>query len=286
MRALEPVDITLYLDMFFLVNSLMDLLLLDLMKHFLKLPCKMFRLIGAAMAGGLGASVMLLAYVCCRSVAGEFLWMAVSVIIIPAWMIFLAFGRSRAADFGKRMAALYFLGALAGGILCLADGPGMAGWYLSGTTMAKQWALLPFFLWSAGMYFLLRALEQKLRRWRQEQDVLCRVTLLYRGQCQTVTALWDTGNHLYEPYSHQPVHVITEEACRTLCKTVNQVAYIPFRAVGTGYGLLPGIRIDGMDVLRKGRPVRHYDRPWLAVSKGPLSVGRHYEMLLHGEEQE
>lgn len=290
MRALKPVDITVYLDMFLLVNFLMDLLLLNLMKHFLRLPGGGRRIAAAAVLGAVCACALLCVQLWLLSRmedAGLFL------ILIPAGhigtsalMILSAFGRSSRVLFLKRLVILWLLAAVMGGILSAAECPAVSGWYLSGTMAVQQWKLLPLMLWAAGACFALRALGEQLGRWRQEQETFCQVTLFYRGRCQTVTALWDTGNHLYEPYGHQPVHVITDEACRRLCDTVSQVAYIPFQAVGTGYGLLPGIRIDRMDVVRRGRPDAHYDRPWLAVCKGPLSTGRRYEMLLHGEELE
>ncbi len=310
-RTLEPADITIYLDMFFLVNFLMDLLLLDLMKHFLKLPGKRRRLLAASLIGAAGSCAVLIVQIWLLSgrisygdsggslyvaEAGWRGWLqtavfwglelAAGIVGMPAFMLLAAFGRKPARAFIRSLVVFDGLGALAGGILSLAEGPGTSGWYLSGTAMARQWKLLPFLLWAGGMYFALRALEQRVRQWRQERELYCQVKLFYRGRSQVVTALWDTGNHLYEPYGHQPVHVITEEACRRLCDTVNRVVFIPFQAVGTGHGLLPGIRIDGMEVFKNGQPFRHYDRPWLAISKGPLSFGQRYEMLLHGEERE
>lgn len=295
MRALKPVGIRVYLDMFFLVNFLMDLLLLNLMKHFLKLSVG-GRRIAAEAALGAGCVCILLClrlWMLTDMQAAELLLILAELLLIlaehvgaPALMILAAFGKPSISLLVKRLAVLWLLAAGMGGILSAADRPAAAGWYLPGTMAVRQWKLMPLVLWAAGMYFALRAFGEQLGRWRQEQKTFCQVTLFYRGHCQTVTALWDTGNHLYEPYGHQPVHVITDEACRRLCDTVSQVVYIPFQAVGTGYGLLPGIRIDSMDVVRCGRPAAHYDRPWLAVCKGPLSVSRRYEMLLHGEELE
>lgn len=288
MRALKPVGITVYLDMFFLVNFLMDLLLLNLMKHFMKLPGGGGRIAAAAALGAGGACALL----CLQLWMPPYIQAAALLLIlaehvgVPVSMILAAFGKSSGSILGKRLAVLWLLAAVMGGILSAADGPAAVGLYFSGTMAVQQWKLLPLMFWAAGMYFALRAFGEQFGRWQQEQKTFCQVTLFYRGQCQTVTALWDTGNHLYEPYGHQPVHVITDEACRRLCHTVSQVVYIPFQAVGTGYGLLPGIRIDSMDVVRRGRPAAHYDRPWLAVCKGPLSVSRRYEMLLHGEELE
>lgn len=288
----KPVNITLYLDMFFLVNALMDLLLLNLMKHVLKLPGSGLKMVIAAAAGAACTSILLLiqfwtlAKLQMPGLGMKLIWIVIGDGGIPVLMLVTAFGRVPPSLLARRLAVLWLAGAGLGGLLAAAEQPGISGWYLSETMVADQWRLLPLLCWAAGIYFLLRVLQERVSRWRQEREIFCQVTLFYRGRSQTVTALWDTGNHLYEPYGHQPVHVITDEACRRLCDTVSQVAYIPYQAVGTGYGLLPGIRIDSMDVVRHGQPPKHYERPWLAVSKGALSAGRRYEMLLHGEKLE
>lgn len=289
-RALEPVSITVYLDMFFLVNVLLDVLLLSLMKHVCRLPGRRRRILAGAAVGAAGACVVLLARLWilaqtgAAGMAAGLLCLAAGYVLVPAGMLAAAFGKMARRTFARRLVVLWLMGAGFGGLLSVADGSAFDGWYLPETSVSHQWRLLPLLLWAAAAYAALRTLWGRLIRWRREQENYCRVTLFYRGRSQTVTALWDTGNHLYEPYGHQPVHVITDEACRRLCRTVSQVAYIPFQAVGTGYGLLPGIRIDRMEVERRGRPALSYERPWLAVTKGELSAGRRYEMLLHGDE--
>lgn len=291
-RTLRSVDITVYLDMFFLVNILMDLLLLNLVKHLMTLTGGSGRIAAAAAVGAVCSCLLLLIRFEMLSLPRmigtgiKLLWMAAGDVGVPALMMLTAFGRAPLPLFIRRMAVFWMISAGMGGILSLADQPGLSGWCLTEVEAVRQWRLLPLILWAAGTYLILRLVGERIRRWRQEREFFCRVTLFYRGHCQTVTALWDTGNHLYEPYGHQPVHVITDEACLRLCDTVSHVAYIPFQAVGTGYGLLPGIRIDSMDVVREGKPAAHYERPWLAVSKGPLSTDRSYEMLLHGEKLE
>ncbi len=278
--------VTLYLDVFFLVNFGMDYLLLLMVKRLLHLPASHGRLCLAAGMGAGWACFDLLFPV-------RILWLRLFLTWIGAGgaMILTAFA---ARGFWhcpweiRRMVscltAFWMVSALAGGILSTLGEQTFAGGYLAGTRAVCQWRLFPLCFWAAGIYFGVCAWIQAAGKRSREQSLLVQVRLSYQGAEKKVTALWDTGNQLYEPYGGQPVHVITSQAFRPLCKSMPNMIYIPFRAVGTENGMLPGVRIDSMEVEKEGKVVRRYERPWLAVSQKPLSVGHRYEMLLHGEE--
>ncbi|NBH71066.1 hypothetical protein D3Z51_03295 [Clostridiaceae bacterium] len=288
----QNVTVTLYLDLFFLINFGMDYLLLSLVKRLLHLASPWQRLSVASLAGAAWACFDLL-------IKGIPAWgeLVITWFLVGGCMVILAFGKGRnlcrqsgrrgAADFrhiGTCLLAFWMVSALAGGIFSILGDQTLAGWYLSGTRAVRQWRLLPFCFWAAGIYFGLCSCLSLLRKKEKEHKILYRVRLSFRGEETLVTALWDTGNQLYEPYGGQPVHVVTGEVCRRLCTSVPQLIYIPFRTVGREYGMMPGIRIDFMEAEREGKVVRRWERPWLAVSKRPLSLSHQYEMLLHGEE--
>ena len=166
---------------------------------------------------------------------------------------------------------LGIVAAAFGGLLELSGRRGQYGlWQL-------LWGIAGAWLAGSGMVRFFR--EQK-----RIQKNLYEVTIDYQGKQETVTALLDTGNQLYEPYGHRPVHVIGREAASRLWDQVDRVIYIPFSAVGTGTGVLPAIQADRMIVKRGTRQVACVERPWLAVSRDALGSGSRYEMLLHGEE--
>ena len=54
----------------------------------------------------------------------------------------------------------------------------------------------------------------------------------------------DTGNQLYEPYGHQPVHILKKNAWPELPEPVFKVIYIPFCSVGNEHGILPAVRME------------------------------------------
>lgn len=214
-------------------------------------------------------------------------------------MLLAAFGRCGLREFLRRFLALGLCTAGAGGLCAAAlqtAGPGggpagsvgageffyggsFSGSFQSGGTLSVGTLICL----GAAVWFGGRACLQAFQARRMEA-ARYQVVLHYHGKEKQVEALWDTGNRLYEPYGRQPVHVLSREACQGLCETVSQVIYIPFRSVGAAWGLLPGIRMDEMEVFKDGRLIRRYERPWVAISREALSPRRQYEMLLHGEQ--
>lgn len=271
---------TLYLDVYFLVNFAMDTLLLGGVRKVLKLPAGIARLAFGGAAGALWACVLVF-----MPVLPGWLEAGITWVLGGGLMVFLAFGRMGFPEFGKTVCTLWLVSAAAGGMLTALGDHVRTGWYMAGGMVPARFSAISLLCWMAGIYFGICACIAFVKARIRERDNLYEVTLTYRGRKTKVTALYDTGNQLYEPYGHEPVHIITYEACRSLCETISQVIYIPFQAVGTESGVLPGIRVDEMEVAQGGRTVSHSLRPWLAITREPLSSGHRYEMLLHGEKK-
>lgn len=272
--------VILYLDLYALMNTLVNLLLLCGVKRLSGEKGGWLRLFFAAAAGTAWACLAVLLPGIPAAAELLLTWFAVG-----GAMTVLAFGFGDIRRFCGNLGRLWLLSALAGGILQGAAAHVRGSWYLTGGMTAQRVSWYVVCFWLAGLYFLVCVFRDRLQAWNREKKLFYEVTLFYHGRKKTVTALWDTGNHLFEPYGHQPVHVITAGACAQLCDRVSGVIYIPFRAVGTGYGLLPGIQVDRMEVAREGRMIRAYESPWLAISREPLSPKHQYEMLLHGDER-
>lgn len=257
----------------------MNLLLLCLVNAVLKLHGKKSRILASAALGAVLAGILAVTaavfpeswyFMGSTAVIFGIVRLAVTAAMF-AGMIFTAFGR-------RTWKEVLQIGALAG--LAAAAAGGCFEAVLSGQKLNG----LSFLLCAAGSYYAGKGVLLLLRKQIREKQHLYEVTLYDRGKELRVTALLDTGNHLYEPYGRQPVHVITEGVARQLCSDMDHILYIPFSAVGTEHGMLPGIRIDAMVLKKEGRLCQRVERPWLAISHQPLSVNQQYEMLLHGDE--
>lgn len=106
-------------------------------------------------------------------------------------------------------------------------------------------------------YGLLCLSEQILRR-RAPQGHLFRVTLAYAGHTTAFSCLYDSGNHLAEPFSGKPVLVVERQVAEVLRIYIPTVAdlpagwrLIPYNTLG-GKGLLPAFMPDAVAVIMGG----------------------------------
>lgn len=265
-------SVILYLDVYMLVNFVMDLLVLCLAGRILRLWPGGVRLAAGALAGSLWACLMAVVPAL-RSpvfwgIGGAFMVLAA----FGGWSVSeltTSFSRCGKAFLGRYLTVLG-VSAAAGGVLAAAEKcPG-------------QWRLPSLFLAAAGIWSGGRAVLGFLQSRAELQKQCYQVTLFYRGKEKQIQAFLDTGNRLYEPYSHQPVHVLSADACAGFCESLSQVIYIPYRSVGKSYGMMPGIRMERMKVYQDGQLVRVWERPWIGISREPVSPDHQYEMLLHG----
>lgn len=280
-----------YLDRVFLLNLLLDYLLLLAAAQLSGRTLHRLRLLACAAGGGIYAVLTFLPG--CGFLRTPLCQLAVGSIIALC-----AYG-------GRGRPALLFLllsGGLAGFVLALglwAGSPtGLLGRVYRGEV---SWPLL---LGAAlGFYVLLRLLlGQGARHGGGE---LLKITISVCGRKQTVTALHDTGNTLRDPVSGRPALVLERNAAEELwppevaavlasplppeekmARLHRQGAAVtfsllPFRSVGTPAGLLLAARSDYIEI--NGR---RYPRTPVALSEHPVSDGGGYHALLGDPEGE
>lgn len=273
--------VTLYLDLFFLMNLAADFALLVLVKQ-AALPgsCRKARLLaGAVLGAGLACGMILLPAL--SFLPRTVLW----VFLPPVLMLRTAFGACGRAEFFRRLILLWMAALLCGGIL-LCSGIFLDDAGTKCTGMASRAGhvpaayVVPVFLPGC---VLLSAAFRKLRRSAALRSAFYEVTISCQGRKKQVRALMDTGNQLYEPYGNQPVHVLDAEVGKDLCGELSGMVVVPFSSVGRKHGILMAVRVDRMEVRQEGRLVCILERPWVAFSRTPLSPRHEYEMLLHGE---
>lgn len=277
-----------YLDRVFLLNLLVDYLLLLATARLAGRPLRRGRLLLCAAGGGLYAVAVFLPG--CGFLARP-LWRLAA----GAAMGLLAWRRERRPC---RLTALFFLlsSGLAGLLLALGLAAGSPTALLSRVYYADvSWPLL---LGAAATFALLLHLVFRQGA-RQEGGELMDVTISLEGRRQRLRALHDTGNRLRDPVSGQPVLVLEQEALDTLPPEVAELlrrnlppeetlarlyrldgscrfSLLPYCSVGAPSGLLLSVRSDYVKI---GRIT--YPRILLALSPGPVGDGR-YQALWGG----
>lgn len=146
--------------------------------------------------------------------------------------------------------------------------------------------LLPFFA-------LLR-----IQKKHQREQFYYPVVIKLHGKEKQIMALWDSGNHLSQPITGRPVHIIEIEALRPLL-TVKEAeelqqlleletvecpsgmfSLIPYQSIGKKHGVLPVLQLDAVEV-KKEKETVDTSEVLAAVSRQAVSHTGEYQMILH-----
>lgn len=283
---------TIYVDTLFLLNALLNYLLLLGSAWLGGTPAKRGRFLGAAVAGGLyavGCAVPGLAFLCALPCK----------IVSLALMLLIAVGAGRGTvKFGLIFLALSL--AFGGLVLAVLQIFGTGLLLLNGAAYypVSAGALV---LTAAAVYLLARTVLARVAR--HTGGELVELELRFGVRSARLTALRDTGNTLTDPASNRGVLVAEWPVAKALLppsaaewlegdgfgqpadllprltRTVPEGKWrlIPYRAVGTGGGLLLAMRCDTVRVGK--RPVQG---ALVAFSPTPLSDGGGYTALIGG----
>lgn len=272
-------EIYLYIDVLFCINFIMDFLVLSIVGRGLKYRFSWWRMALSAVLGAMWA-----VFIAAFPSMPLYIEAPVTYVVISSLMVSLSFQLKKPVEILKTAGALCVAAAVMSGLINTLYQHTKAGYYIEQLLAGNSQGAIPFYrllLLALGAWFGLRFLLSLVVTAVKERSHFYQVTMHYKGKEKRVTALLDTGNRLYEPVSKKPVHVVTYEAVRELCESVNGVVYIPFGSVGKS-GVLPGIYLDDMEV-RQGNKVKRIEKPLVAVCRKSLSPRGDYQMLLHEE---
>lgn len=279
----------LYVDTLFVLNALIDYLLLLVSARVAGRPLRRLRfLLGAAVGGFYAVAIFLPGF--------SFLGGGWYKLLFALLMLLIAYG----AEGGfLRQSVLFFAlaCALGGGIAAIGmmDGTGLS---LGRGVVYSVPDLKVVLLSAAGCYATLSALLPRLGRHRFLSGELVPVRIVLRSRSVELTGLTDTGNTLTDPLTGESVPVAEGAALADLFpmglgdlrdpaaalerlsmgEWRGRFCLLPYRAVGVERGLLLAVRTDGIfrrDIRARGRLV--------ALSPTPVSDGGGYRILMGGE---
>lgn len=281
-----------YLDTLFLLNSVMDYLLLLCSARIAGEPLYRLRMALGAVLGGAYAAATVLPGL-------EFLLHPVCKVCAAVLMVVVGLGKS-----GRllRQTVIFFALACAfgGGVLAvsLLGGRGMS---LGGGVIYSGMDIKIVLLSAAGCYALFTFGLNRVGRYTATAGELLPVLLRLFDREITITALVDTGNTLSDPVSGRPVMVAQADSVARLfpkgvlpsAEELNDPArvverlntgcwkgrfrLVPYRAVGVDCGLLLAVRPDRVQVggVDRGGML-------VALSPTPVSDGGSYRALVGG----
>lgn len=253
----------LYIDLFFLVNFLMDYFLLLMVGKMLK--CRIRRLRIAA-GSGLGAFLTCIFIVFLR---GK-LWRLVlfhGVMSLSLLKTGLEIKEKRTLV--KAWILLYVSAFLLGGILNVFQPYVRVG--------------IVFLVLAFGGYHLSLGIWNLLSYFHRNKSGSCKVRLYRNHKEYEVYAMIDTGNRLRDPLTGRPVHVIAGEMAEKFdCGDLKSARVITYRSIGKENGTMPVLTMDCMCCWCE-QEEKWVEKPLVAVSENQELSGV-YEMILNPDD--
>jgi len=280
----------IYVDTLFLLNAIVDYLLLLAAARLAGEPLRRGRFaLGAALGGLYAVAIFLpglgfLAHPLCRLASA-------------ALMMLVSYGGSRRL---LRQGLLFVVltCAFGGGVVAigLLGGTGLS---LGNGVFYSALDLKVVLLSAAVCYGVLTLVFRRLARHSAADGELTGITLRLGERAVTLTALIDTGNTLTDPISGRPVAVAEGERTGALFPAERRPGrddlrdpaagllrlgtgpwrgrfrLLPYRSVGVERGLLLAVRVDSLELDGQGR-----GPALVALSPTPVSDGGGYQVLV------
>ena len=287
------VEMVIYADVLFLLNAVVDYLLLLVSARAAGAPLRRLRFALGGVIGGLYAVMMFLP-------GFSFLGGGLYPAAFGFLMVLTAYGATRLL-LKQSLIFLAVTCALGGGVLAVGmmDGAALS---LGRHVVYSMPDLKLVMLSAAGCFALLHLVSPLLCRHTRAGGELEEITFELMGRCLTLTAFHDSGNTLTDPVTGRKVPVAEGEALRSLfppkCyptpadlldppaglsrlnrgEMEGRFRLLPYRAVGVERGFLLGVRMDCVITKTGGR-----EGLVVALSPTPVSDGGGYHVLTGGE---
>lgn len=240
----------IYADVLLAVNWWVDFLLLLAVRRFLSVGARPWRLIVGAFLGGVFSFSLFLPPLA--------VWLSLLLKLVAAGlMILMAFGWRDRRRFLKALLLLFGLSAGLSG-LCSALYYFAAPHDLVVFNGVVYYAVSPWLLLGLTVlcYGVLWLFEMVMRR-RAPREMEFKIRVRHGGRTASFNCLYDSGNHLTEPFSNRAVIVVQRSALEGLLPLPEsaeelppngQWRVVPFDTLGGG-GLLPAFVPDAIVVV-------------------------------------
>ena len=253
----------LYIDVFFMVNFMMDTILLLIVRRLIGSRVSYKRIYLGAIVGST---------LTCLIIAVPVSYEIVKIILFHGFvnvvMIQLGIGTGWGRELFKAWIYLYISSFLVGGIFQFLHQ------YIRVGSL--------FFLLAVISYYAVNGILTLLEYILIQKNYRCQV-FLYKGNRKLqVHALIDTGNSLRDNVTDQPVHIIDQNTAKELFseEELQMVRFIPYHSIGKNEGIMPLVTLDSICIL-KGKQ-QWIEKPLVAVCEGTLTDDQ-YKMILNPE---
>lgn len=258
----------LYIDVLFLVNFLMDYILLLIARRILKCPATHGNICLGALVGALFT---------CIVVSLRIPYTLIKLLLFHGFinivMIIIGLKIRGIQKCIKAFFTLYISGFLMGGVFEFIYQ--YVGGYIEVGSL--------FLVIAIACYYIAIGLLSLLMKMLRFGDYYCQVILILgENQCKT-QAIVDTGNHLTDHLTGKAVSVIGRETAEKLLENnlPDKIRFIPYHTIGKKNGVIPVIALDKMCI--EGKVNEWIDHPLIGISDTKISENEEYDMILNPE---
>lgn len=255
-------DYQLYVDTFWIMVFLVDLVAMTGMVYLLKHQTRLRRLLGLA---AISASIELFLYLW---LPWYWLYRILMVFVIHPFLVLGLLFPTKKTDYVKGYLLVNGLLFIIGGVQIFAF------YWIPG--LGQTWG------WQIGMSILCVILCIKQQRKARQRQHIYEVQLTIMDRCFTLRAFHDTGNFLQDPFTGKAVSVVEKEMLPMNEMGMVPIRYIPYRTVGQQHGLIEVITIDEMQIIGDKDTIQ-IKQPVIGLSENRLFLRQDIHMILHSE---
>lgn len=272
-----------YLDVFFMINFLMDYMIILITSKIAKIKKKRIRKLAGAGFGALYSVIVI------KPLTNHLFKITLVNILVAAVMVLISFGFMSASVYIKNVLLLFVVSFTMSGIINYLYYSTIIGKYVRNVLSGNSNKVVnarKFILVSVLAYILLSAIVRIIFIIRKDMELYYDVKITFKGKSVVVRGLYDTGNGLTEPVSGKMVHIAEYEILKPLLegdeKAKENIYVIPFHSIGEEDGIMYGIRMDEMVVLVDDEPKFLYN-PIIGIYIGNVSKRGNYSVILNRE---
>ena len=257
----------IYIDVFFLVNFVMDYLVLLAAGKLLSCTATQGRIAAGAFLGALATCLVI-----CIPVS-PVIRLILFHTAVNTGMVKTALRTRGPVQLLKGLGFLYLAGFLLGGMMTSLS-------QFAGEAMRTG---LLFFALAICSYTVLSAGVSRVRKFWRMKEFRCEVTVWLGGHRIRTKAVIDSGNGLFDSLTGKPVHIISRKAMEKLTDggTMPTARFIPYQTIRES-GVLPLVTADRLCI--HGREEKNVEKPLLGISDREMFAEGEYEMILHPDD--
>lgn len=261
---------TIYIDVIFLENIIMNSIILYATSIILKIKVKKIRLILSSIIGAIYSIILYISEM-------QLYNSIISKIILSIIMVYVAFNSQNIKKLCKQIIIFYLTSFVFGGVaLYFINFINPQDILIKNGIIASQYVLQVILLGAIVAFIVIKISFRIIKTKINPKDMYCNVKIKINGKLIETKAMIDTGNLVKEPITNTPVIIVERSILYdTLPKEIlnnlenilsgnldeipkeiqqnyiSKLKCIPFSSLGKQNGMLVGIRADKIEIVKE-----------------------------------